>query len=403
MAALDLTTFDYALKELYPVSTVANLTYKDRPLLAALSKSTDFYGDNLVVPVEYANPQGRSATFSTAVTNKRPTLGVKFNVTRARDYVLADIDNETILASANDKGALARAIKTENDNAIRAISNQLAADLYGTGSGSLGQVGNASPTTTITLSNIEDVVKFDVGMELKFSTADGTGSEKAGNTDITDINRDTGVLTVADDLSASPFTSAVAQNDYIFVQGDHAAKIKGLSAWVPSTAPTATTFFGVDRTSDTVRLGGMRYDGSADPIEETLVKAAIRLTRHGGSPDYVYMNPTNFGDLINALGSKKQYTDVEMEAGIGFRALTLQAGHGEMKVMSDRFCPVNRAFMLQMDTWKLHSLGPCPQTLDTDGLSSLRNATADSVEVRHGYYAQLYCKAPGYNANIQLA
>jgi hypothetical protein len=44
-----------------------------------------------------------------------------------------------------------------------------------------------------------------------------------------------------------------------------------------------------------------------------------------------------------------------------------------------------------------------PRLLDSDGNQILREATADNVEVRLGYRAQLGCAAPGFNANIQLA
>ena len=59
--------------------------------------------------------------------------------------------------------------------------------------------------------------------------------------------------------------------------------------------------------------------------------------------------------------------------------------------------------MLQMDTWKLYSLGKAPKILDHDSLKMLRESSSDAVEVRVGYYAQLGCKCPGYNVNIKLA
>ena len=58
--------------------------------------------------------------------------------------------------------------------------------------------------------------------------------------------------------------------------------------------------------------------------------------------------------------------------------------------------------MLSMSFWKLYSLGKCPKILDSDGLRMLRESNADAVEVRVGYYAQLGCRAPGFNATIAL-
>lgn len=88
---------------------------------------------------------------------------------------------------------------------------------------------------------------------------------------------------------------------------------------------------------------------------------------------------------------------------IGFRGILINGPRGPIKVIPDQNCPFGTAFMLQMDVWKLYSLGKAPKILDTDGLKMLRDSAADSVEVRVGYYAQLGCRAPGWNANVKLA
>jgi hypothetical protein len=50
--------------------------------------------------------------------------------------------------------------------------------------------------------------------------------------------------------------------------------------------------------------------------------------------------------------------------------------------------------MLQMNMWKLYSLGKAVRVIDTDGLSMLRQASADGVEVRYGFYGQVGTRAP---------
>jgi len=101
--------------------------------------------------------------------------------------------------------------------------------------------------------------------------------------------------------------------------------------------------------------------------------------------------------------SKVQYVDLKVKADIGFRGMVISGPRGLINVIPDQNCPAGRAFMLQMDVWKLYSLGKAPRILDTDGLKMLREAAADGVQVRVGYYAQLGCRAPGWNVNIKLA
>ena len=325
-------------------------------------------------------------------------------MTRNHDYSIASIDNETLEASKGNANAFLEAATTEIDGAINSITNSLATAIYGTGSGSLGRIANSSfATVSLQLSDLESVVAFEVGMILVASATDGTGTVRAGQLSIVAVNRDSGVITVDQNISAG--IAAIAQNDYLFVKGDYGQKIKGLRAWLPDTAPTSTPFFSVDRTSDATRLAGIRVDGTNMPIEEALIKAANRVAREGGKPDHVFVSFNKFNDLVNSLGAKVQYVQEQVKAGqgyVGFQTIQIHGPRGVIKVVPDRSCPSDRAFMLQMDVWKLYSLGKCPRILEADGLKMLRDATSDAMTVRVGYYAQLGCRGPGFNANIAL-
>jgi len=203
--SLDLTSFAAALKQHYTNERVENLVYKDNPLLALISKYEQFGGENLKLPIKYGIPQGRSAVFSTAQSNKTNSQYKSFLLTRDRDYSLASIDNETIEASKGNANAFMEAATSEIDGAIEAATRSLAISLYRSGSGSIGQVSAASTGTSFVLSNIEEVTNFEVGMELVFSTADGGGSVKSGSVTITGVNRDNGTISV-DALTASIVT-----------------------------------------------------------------------------------------------------------------------------------------------------------------------------------------------------
>lgn len=402
MASLDMTSFTSALKQLYTEQKVENMTYQDNPLLAMLPKMTGFVGKNLPIVINYGNPMGRSATFATAQSNKTASKITDFVLTRAKDYAVASIDNETLEASKGNNAAFMEAATTEIDGAIHSCARSLAVALYRTGSGSIGQVTTGGTGTSITLLNIDDVTNFEVNMEIAFDDADGGGTIKTGTVTVTAVNRDTGVLTV-DAMSAIAGGSGTANSDYIFVAGDYDAKVKGLLAWIPSTAPDDTAFFSVNRSVDVTRLGGIRFDGSAMPIEEALIGAASRVAREGGKPDVCFINYSKYADLEKSLGSKVQYVDLKVNAEIGFRGILINGPRGPIKIVPDQNCPSDRAFMLQLDTWKLYSLGKAPRILDTDGLKMLRESTSDSVEIRVGYYAQLGCVAPGKNCNIKLS
>ena len=392
MASLNMTTFAAALKQHYTDQKIENMVYKDNPFLAMISKYEDFGGENLKLPVKYGIPMGRSATFADAQNNKTASQLKAFLLTRNSDYAIASIKNETIEASKGNANAFIEAATFEIDGAIEAATRSLAISLYGDGSGQLGVVGSIDTTGTndaITLATIQDITNFEVGMELNFGTA-------TTNRELLLINRDTGVMEV-DTSSGATATEA------IYVDGDKDLMLTGLGGWLPATAPTSTdSFFGVDRSADTSRLGGIRFDGSSLPLEEALIGAAARVARGGGKPDVCFVNYSNFADLEKALGSKVSYVDVKVNPEIGFRGILIHGPRGPIKVVPDQNCPNGVAYMLQMDVWKLYSLGKAPKILDSDGLKFLRESAADAVEARIGYYAQVGCRAPGYNVRIGL-
>lgn len=413
---LDLTSFDSALKEYYTDDVVQDMVYKKNPFLALVPKMEEFYGKSLPIPIIYGNPQGRSGTFSRAQARSSTTTRVTdFNITRNHDYGIATLDNETLEASKNDKGSFLDAATTEIDGIINSLTRSLATAMYGTGFGGIGVLNGGSVAgTTLTLLNIEDITNFEVGMELGAAAAETTGAARAYGSSgngliVTAVNRVTGVLTFG--FNANDATNGIPTigvSDTLFVRGDRQegasptfSKVVGLKGWVPESAPGATSFFGVDRTTDVTRLGGVRFDGSALPIEEALIEGAALCAREGGAPDYCFMNTGKFADLEKALGSKVQYVDLKV-GNIGFRGINIHGQNGDIKVLADMNCPVNNAWMLQMDVWKLYSLGKAIRVIDTDGLKMLRQATADGVEVRYGYYAQLGCRAPGFNLNLKL-
>ena len=404
--SLDMNSFDAALKEHYTDDRVLDMVYKDNPLFALMPKYESFGGKNLPIPLIYGNPQGRSKTFTNAQTrgNVTTSLVTDFVLTRVKDYSIATIDNETLEASKGDANAFMEAATTEIDGAINSLTRSLAVGQYRDSSAQIGQVSATPSGQVIIMKSPGDITNIEVGQAVEFFSAKSGGSEHNINT----ANSQTIVAAV--DRSAGSFTLSVTQdggndiaaNDYIFVEGDRGLGISGLEDWVPASAPGSTAFFTVDRSSDTQRLGGIRYDGSADPIEEALIEGASRAAREGAKVDHAFLSYAKYAELEKALGSKVQYVDLKMSAEVGFRGILINGPRGPIKVIPDQNCQDDVAWMLQMNTWKLYSLGKAVRVIDTDGLSMLRQASADGVEVRYGFYGNVGCRGPGFNCRVAL-
>ena len=407
MPPLTIASADAALKQIYKPGYIADVCYRDRPLLAMLPKFEGFGGRNMPIVLEYGHPAGRSQVFATAQANATPGLFEDFLLTRVHDYGVTQIDGETADAMETDKYSWVRGMSNQIDGILSQTARNLHVMCYGDATGFRGAI-NAPAANVITMTTPSDIHKFEVGMSIDGTTAAAVAAPHGFPQTITQIDRITGTLT-----AAANWNAAFVITDQIFVEGDYTAlgstnMVSGLNRWVPTLAAGAGVLFGVNRALDVTRLGGLRQAAFGGTVEESLIRGAFLVDANGGNPDTCFLNPINYRDLVNGLGAKVTYERVQtphtgMDGVIGFKAVVIDGPKGPIKCVSDNACPEDVAWMLQMDTWVMASLGGAPKLINTrDGNRFLRQNAADGYEVRVGYYGNMGCRAPGYNCRIAL-
>lgn len=418
-----------ALKELYSDSKdyLKDLVYKENPFLALVPKNESpdgFAGKYIPVPLEYGNPQGRSHAFSNAQNQQTATSLVSYFVYVIQDYQLVTITNLLMEQTKSNAGAFVDAAKLQMDGGFRNITNNIAFELFGDGTATRGSSTSASSQAGVTvggtilpLSNSQEVVQFEVGMLLVASSTPG-GVPSSDTVMITSVDRANGIVKgTASAASLSANWAIGTGTAYLSVSGDIPASgasstssylaLSGLAAWIPKVTPSGSdNFWGVNRSADPTRLAGCRYDASQQTIEEGITNALAFLNREGGKPDLCIMDFASYAALVNALGAKVQYVQVEHdEVEVAFEGITFQSAYGRVTVLADRSCPPQTAYLLTMSTWKLRSLGKVPHilTYGLEGLEGLRVGNADALEIRIGYYGNLICSAPGFNCVVTLS
>lgn len=423
------------LKELYTDDSwvMKDLVYVGQPALALLPKdeSADgMGGKSFPVPVLYAPPQGRSATFANAQGNQTaPSLG-EFFVTTISNYQLVTIDNRFMEATRTNTAAFMDGATMNVNSGIANITMDLGHDLFNDGSGSRGSygLGNGSISTgVITLDSVASAVQFWPGMTLvSYSVSGTTATQSTGAAlgYVIAVDTSAGTVTVSTSqggAAATPsswstsFPYLAVQGDVNFASGGLGSslmlKLAGFGAWIPLTAPGSTdSFFGQNRSIAPTSLAGNRFNGASESIEEALIDAAAQVAQvrtAAGYPDYCFMNFTSYAALIKTLGSRVQYVDVmHDEIDISFEGIQVITAYGKVTVLPDRNCPAQTAYLITMKTWKLRTLGRAPKILvygSYDSNQGLRVGTADAVEIRIGYYGNLTCNGPIANCVISLA
>jgi hypothetical protein len=297
-----------------------------------------------------------------------------------------------MMSMKKDVGAFAEARKMQVDSGLDEIAKSLEIGLWGSGSGSLGQRLSAS-TNVITLVNARDTRNFYKGQTVAACATETGGTLRVGTTTVASVDQDAGTVT----LTLASSIASFADSDYLYTAGDYDLKIKGFAAWLPLTAPSSASFFGVDRTANMQALAGHRLNSATNTIEENIMQLTERIVDFGGSPDTCFLSHTNFNTVSKSLGSKIEYDGGGGTATMGFEGIRIATSAGIIKVSPAPYCPDNRLYVLQSDTWCLHTLGEVPHIVQDDGLMVRAARTTDGVEGRIRYYCQPACNAPGWN------
>lgn len=426
------------LKELYvdDSSFMKDLVYAKNPSFALIPKdesSDGLAGKYIPCPIQFADPQGRSHTFTNAQGNQTPNQYSSFFVYIIQDYQLVTITNLLIEQTRSNAGSFVDEMKREMDGGIKNLSNNMAFEQFGSGTATRGMINSAGITNPsgstyqVVLSNPQQVVNFEVGMTIQTSATDGGAVKPTGSPSapdlllLTSVDRSTGTLqgTIAQGAPQSDWTAG----DSITVQGDippaggsgfgpigqsgSYLAASGYRAWIPTTAPApGATYWGVDRSTDPTRLAGLRFDASSYTIEEGVVNALGFANREGADPDVMVLNFNSYTALENSLGAKVQYVDIKhQEADVAFEGIRFHSAYGYLTVYADRNADPMTGLCLTMDTWKLRSLDKAPHilTYGLEGLEGLRVGNSDALEVRIGAYYNYTCNAPGWNLRIALS
>lgn len=374
---------------------------KNNPGFASLkmgkgTKVTTPFGEGYVLPVQSAFGGSTSTDLTTSETIDADGTGStpnfdQFLITPSKLYTTQQIDGD-VLDRIKDEGAFINASKKIVQDAMRAHMRKLCVLSHGTGSGKIGTIQSAPTSTTITVKASE-VRNIERGDRLVAAAAETSGGLRSSTyLRVTGRNTVTGVIT----LSGDPTALNWASGDSVFWASARNSCPKGFFAWDPQTAPTTgDSHFGVDRSSDPVRLGGNRFDCTNMGFREALIKASLAAIAEGAQPTRTRVSPEDYARICvesEELPSFKAST-TQGETTIGFTAVML-AGVGP--VLLDESMPEGHFMMEDESAWMgLSDDGKLAHILSHDGLI-FRKAAGDIWTITIKSLLQFACARPGH-------
>jgi len=405
----DSTQFSAFFKNRYPQRKIDSLVKFGKPTLSAIKQSDELVGTTTYVPVQVDDPQGISSNLGAARTNVTGTVGRAWQITPAALYGALTIDARTMLGSRNTEGAFFKAREREFEGIVEQMGQHNEMNLWNDGTGSIGIVdGDPGTGTTVQLATISDAINFHEGMRLLFyDSVSGApdGSARAAAEIVSGVNYDTGVLTFT-----AAVDTAILDTDHIVREGNVDAMFKGIPAWIPAADPT-TTFLGVDRTAYPQKLGGHRQSWIGT-IEETVKRLDASIRRVNQKSKTLWLSYANFNRLDLELGARGYRMEDGGKGTFGRMSLGMSTPGGGVEVKAAPYLNDDAGYLLDMDTWKLCTLGALPHLVQDDGLAATRlNPTAavggadnngDGIEIRLRQFAQLLCTNPFSNGRIAI-
>jgi hypothetical protein len=355
---------------------------------------------------------GDATTIAEAEANEGPSTHKRPQITRVREYMSETIEREAMLAARNDKDRIIDLVNLGVKNAVRKGKRSWSIHMFRDGTGVRARLAAAASgvgTATVTLANANDAKLFESGDWLQ-ATADKSTLRSAGaKIKVTGRSIGAGTLTAGGNWTAS--IAAITDGDYLIRSGDLNNVVTGLAAWIPPTAPGATAFFGVDRST----LGEGAYGHRPSIASSNLLSIGIDAAGYmydvgAGSPDIWIVNGIDFASICKDLTSIEQIVvpatgSNGKKADIGYEAVNIRGPNGKITMLPDPLCPRGQSWMGMREEVQWWLLGGSLVEQITLGMGDSNGfvvAGVDGVKFRFGGYGQFVVTRPWDWAYVAL-
>ena len=235
-------TAENALKNIYLDTVINDINKKTNPFLTMIEENSRIAsGKNATVNIRY----GKAAVGAGTETGDLPVgdgeKSIELSVPLKNLYGTFQISDKALKAAALDPNAFASLLGGEMQNLVAAAQNNLTTMLYGNGEKLLAQFDSAAiqgQNRNLIRVGAKYIHNFTNGMELIVKNAAGIEvTDPMGDNLVTDVNLDTGFITLSDGLSTNK-----ADRYYIYNINDDGTSMNGIDTIFKQE------FYGVDTT-----------------------------------------------------------------------------------------------------------------------------------------------------------
>lgn len=347
--ALTLANADAALKEDYQPAIREMINQSVMMLMQIEKNSTDIEGRRAVLSLHVQRNSGVGARGDGSPLPLAGNQGyAEERVPLHYNYGHIQITGPTIRAMKSDKGSFTRAVDSETKGVTMDLRRDVNRQVFGTSDGAIVILAANAAVNTLVLGTAATPVQIrqiEVGMLVDIGT-DAAPTTDATQRTVTAVNPATPSITV----SGNPVTTSAGDFIYRFGSGGNAPQLEltGLQTIVSNTG----TLFNVNPTTQPLWVSQVFTNGSNRQLTENLLEQAMHLTKiYGGEDLNLWVTSDGvFRSYSNQLTTLKRFnTPDELVLKGGFKALSIQAGGGEVGLIWDRDAPNNTAYGVNTD------------------------------------------------------
>lgn len=415
MATQTLSAADAILKDLYVGPIVEQLNNKTYMLdqIQRDVDSIDHTGRRAIIPLHTNRNRGRGsiAESGTAPLAGRQTWADAIVSIRYHLYGI-QISDQAIEATKRNEGAFVNLLQAETQGVARDMKKDVNRQVYGVGTGLLGNVTSASDgggKTTLTMTNKVDMQYIQVG-DIVDIVVQSTGATSFGGLAMTVDSRSVSAKTVT--LTSTVATAGSIDTTFgVYVAGSRNNEMDGLRNIVSSSRTLHSinsSTAGNEYWNSTVTNVGSSATSTSVAGESSFEKLLDDVGANGNGEIDVFVTTRGIRrKLADQYQSQKRFNDAQaVRVHGGYTAIMVN----EVPVVFDDDCPKTDVFGLNKDSFRwFQQTGPSWLESKDGTIFQLQpNATGTSATYNtvwlawFKWYAALGCVAPARNGRLKF-
>jgi hypothetical protein len=321
-------------------------------------------------------------------------------------YARAEIDRESIKASANKEGAFVEATKETVQKTVESYMRNCSRILFSDGSGLLGRGDATGANVTVIAGGYrveipsafwneayweeKDYVQVVTGLAAAPAFTGGTAEATLLEVDAVDpANRTVDLLGSSVRLAALAGANPLAATDGIVMQGSYLNDPQGLKGVADATVGV-TSLYGITAQRRWQMEVSDVSGAGINPDRMNGVMLNIER-KFGKVPKMICTSYTQFRKILDFMEDQKVYNlpNRNIKGNLSFQGVEFMSTRGPVGIFADRFCDEDRMYFLNDDFVEVHHR-PGFGWFDDDGTVFLRGNNTDDYEARYGGYYENY-------------